>query len=174
MVPACSQSPHSLSEQCFAWAQPEERLQGWSGCLLDPGQALQSTLLHACRSAAPSGARPGSSGLGICAHTMGQGRSQAVQVLGEDVRLDARGGHSAHIHVCPSNPACEWLCSPPPRGAHRLARVTEGQGIGQREASLPWPGHAHWTCCKNSGTWGTGKQRRFLSRTEIWRKPLKG
>ena len=87
-----------------------------------------------------------------------------------------RGGHSAHIRVRPSNPACEWLCSPPPRGARRLVRVTGTRHRAERGLTpLAWPClpgllQEHWNLGFQGGT---GRQRMFLSRTEFWRKPLK-
>ena len=95
------------------------------------------------------GARPVSSGLGVPAHTVGQRGSQAGSspVGGCEAgrwALGRAGWGPAPIrraHTCAPPNRMRIAVLPAVQGACRLARATEGLGVGQRLASLPWPGH---------------------------------
>lgn len=79
---------------------------------------------------AKEGARPGSSPAGGCE----AGRWA----------LGGAGWGPApvrHAHTCAPPNCMQIAVLPAVRGACRLARAMEGLGVGQRLASLPWPGH---------------------------------
>ena len=99
--------------------------------------------------------------------------ARQVQVLGEDVRLDAQGWTRC-THTCaPLKPCMGMAVLPATQGS---TQAGEGDR-GTRHRAEGGLNPLAWPCpldlLKNTGAWGTGRQRMFLSRTEFWRKPLK-